>query len=395
MSKQDYYTTLGVDRGVDEKALKSAYRKLAMQYHPDKNPGDDAAEAKFKQINEAYAVLSDGQKRAAYDRFGHDGVDGMAAGGGPGGGGQQGYGDFEDLVRSAFGSNFDDIFGDFFGRSRGGGGGQTGGGRGSDLRYDLEISLEDAFAGKDVEIKVPSAETCGHCGGNGAEPGTDIETCPTCGGAGRIRTQQGFFAMERTCPRCGGQGQYVKIPCRECDGVGRVRTERTLSVKIPAGVEDGMRIRLAGEGDAGPRGGGRGDLYIFISVRPHDIFERDGADLYCRAPVTMASAALGGEVELPTIEGGRVKVRIPEGAQTGRQVRLRGKGVTKLRTPARGDMYVELFVETPTRLTDKQRELLESFAELSGEECHPEHKNFFDRAKRFWDNISGQDAPSN
>lgn len=392
MSKQDYYATLGVDRGADAKALKSAYRKLAMQYHPDKNPGDTAAEARFKQINEAYAVLSDGQKRAAYDQYGHAGVDGMAGGGGGGGAGAGQYGDFEDLVRSAFGSNFDDVFGDFFGRSRGGSGGPSGSSRGSDLRYDLEISLDDAFAGKAVEIKVPSAEVCDHCGGNGAEPGTEIETCPTCNGTGRIRTQQGFFAMERTCPRCGGQGRYVKIPCRKCDGVGRVRTERTLSVKIPPGVEDGMRIRLAGEGDAGAHGGGRGDLYIFVSVRQHDLFERDGSNLYCRAPVTMTSAALGGELELPTIEGGRVRVRIPEGAQTGRQVRLRGKGMVGLRTPARGDMFVELFVETPTKLTEKQRELLEAFAEESGEDCHPDHKNFFDRAKRFWDDISGGDA---
>ncbi len=387
MSKADYYQTLGVDRTADDKALKSAYRKLAMQYHPDRNPNDAEAETRFKQINEAYAVLSDAQKRAAYDRYGHAGVDGMAGAGANGAGG---YADFEDIVRSAFGSNFDDIFGDFFGRTRGGSS-HGGPGRGSDLRYDLEIDLEDAFDGKSVEIRVPSAETCGRCGGNGAEPGTDIETCPTCSGAGRVRAQQGFFTMERTCPRCGGQGRYVKIPCGDCDAVGRVRTERTLSVKIPAGVEDGMRIRLAGEGDAGPRGGARGDLYIFVSVRPHDLFERDGGDLYCRAPVPMATAALGGEIELPTIEGGRVNVRIPEGSQTGRQIRLRGKGMPKLRTPNRGDMYVEVFVETPTRLSAKQRDLLEKFCAEGGEHCHPAHKSFFDRAKQFWEDISGRE----
>ncbi len=386
----DYYQTLGVDRSADEKALKSAYRKLAMQYHPDRNPDDPAAEAKFKEVNEAYAVLSDDQKRSAYDRMGHAAFS-QSNGAGPGPG--QGFEGFEDLVRSAFGSNFDDLFGEFFGRGGPGmrGGPRNGPARGADLRYDMEITLEDSYRGKAVEIKVPTTETCDHCGGDGAEPGTEIEICPTCNGLGRVRTTQGFFTMERTCPTCGGQGRYVKTPCRKCDGVGRVRAERTLSVKIPAGVEDGTRIRLAGEGDAGARGGPRGDLYIFISVRPHELFERDGADLYCRAPVPMTTAALGGEVEIPTIEGGRVRVRVPEGSQTGRKVRLRAKGMTRLRAATHGDMYVELLVETPTRLNARQKELLEAFAEESGEDCHPEHKNFFDRAKRFWDDIAGAD----
>lgn len=386
---EDYYQILGVDRTADEKALKSAYRKLAMQHHPDRNPGDAAAEAKFKDINAAYAVLSDPEKRRVYDQVGHAA---FSQANGMGGGGQNFEG-FEDLVRSAFGSSFDDLFGEFFGR--GGPGprrGRSGPARGADLRFDLEISLEDAYGGKTVEIAVPSTETCDRCNGDGAEPGTEIEVCPTCNGLGRVRATQGFFTMERTCPTCGGQGRYLKTPCRKCDGVGRVRVERMLSVKIPPGVEDGTRIRLAGEGDAGARGGPRGDLYIFVSIRPHEIFERDGADLYCRAPVPMTTAALGGEIEIPTIEGGRVKVRTPEGSQTGRKVRLRGKGMTRLRSAAHGDMYVELFVETPTRLNARQKELLEAFADESGEDCHPEHKSFFERAKRFWDGIAGADG---
>jgi molecular chaperone DnaJ len=385
MEKRDYYEVLGVGRDADEKALKAAYRKLAMKYHPDRNEGCTDAEAKFKEINEAYAILADAEKRAAYDRFGHAGLNGM--GGGAGG---AGYADFEDLVRSAFGGSFDDLFGDLFGR-RGGMGRRGGPGRGADLRHDLEITLEDSFNGKSVEVKVPSAETCEACDGSGAEPGTQVEACPTCGGAGRVRATQGFFTMERTCPRCGGQGRYVKDPCRECDGAGRVRTTRTLQVKIPAGVEDGTRIRLAGEGDAGPRGGPRGDLYIFVSVRPHDIFERDGPNLYCRAPVPMVTAALGGEIEIPTIEGGKVKVKVPEGSQTGRKVRLKGKGMTRLRAPERGDMYVELFVETPTKLNARQRELLQEFCKESCADCNPECDGFVKKAKRFWDGLAGGD----
>ncbi len=386
MEKRDYYDVLGVGREADEKALKAAYRQLAMKFHPDRNAGCADSESKFKEINEAYAILSDAEKRAAYDRFGHAGVNG--AGGGPGGG--AGYADFEDLVRNAFGGSFDDLFGDLFGRA----GGMRGRGparRGADLRHDLEISLDDAFSGKAVDVKIASAEACDACDGSGAEPGSKIETCPTCGGMGRVRATQGFFTMERACHRCGGQGKYVKDPCRKCDGAGRVRVVRKLQVKIPAGVEDGTRIRLAGEGDAGPHGAPRGDLYIFVSVRPHDIFERDGPNLYCRAPVAMVTASLGGEIEIPTIEGGKVKVKVPDGSQTGRKVRLKGKGMSRLRAPERGDMYVELFVETPTKLSPRQRELLEEFCKESGDDCNPECDGFVKKAKRFWDGLAGGD----
>lgn len=384
---QDYYDILGVDRRADEKTLKSAYRKKAMEFHPDRNPDNPEAEAKFKQVNEAYATLSDADKRRRYDQMGHNAYRQSSS---MGGGAGASAADFEEMVRSAFGGSFDDLFGEMFGR--GGRGGRPGGAaRGQDLRYDVELELEDVFAGKAVEIDVPSAETCDRCDGSGAEPGSSIETCPTCNGAGAVRMSQGLFTMQRTCPTCGGQGQYVKDPCRACDGVGRVRKEKTLQVNIPAGVEDGTRVRLAGEGDQGARGGPRGDLYVFVSVRPHDLFERDGTDLYCRAPIPMVTAALGGETELPTIDGGRVKVRVPEGAQTGRRVRVRGKGMTALRSQTRGDMIVELFVETPTQLNPRQRELLAEFCEESCEDCHPEHKSFFERARRFWDNLSGQD----
>lgn len=382
---RDYYEILGVERSADAAALKSAYRKLAMQFHPDRNPDDAEAEARFKEVNEAYAVLSDDQKRAAYDRHGHAGVNGAAGGGG--------FGDFEDLVRSAFGSNFDDLFGELFGRGGGGGRARGGPGRGADLRYDLEIELEEAYRGKNVEITVPSSETCTRCDGSGAEPGTKVTTCPTCNGSGVVRTSQGFFTMQRTCPTCGGQGRYVETPCTACDGVGRVRSTRTLPVSIPGGIEDGTRIRLAGEGDAGARGGPRGDLYIFVTVRPHDIFERDGMDLYCRAPVPVTIAALGGEIEMPTIEGDKVRVKIGEGSQTGKRLRLKGKGMPRLRSPQRGDMYVEVFVETPSRLNPRQRQLLEELAREMGEDCHPEHKSFFDRARKFWDELAGKETP--
>jgi molecular chaperone DnaJ len=386
-AKRDYYEVLGVARDADEAAMKSAYRKLAMKHHPDKNAGCTDAEARFKEVNEAYAALSDPQKRAAYDRFGHQGLNGA------GGANGQNFHDFEDLVRGAFGGSFDDLFGELFGgaaQARGGARRRSSGpARGADLRYDLEIELEDAFAGKEVEIQVPAAETCGTCTGSGAAPGSTVETCKSCGGAGAVRTTQGFFTMQRTCPTCGGQGRYVTNPCKSCDGVGRVRATRKLAVRVPPGVSDGTRIRLAGEGEAGPQNGPRGDLYIFISVRPHDIFERDGSDLYCRTPVAMVTAALGGEIEIPTIDGGRVKVKVPEGSQTGKRVRLKAKGMSELRTETRGDMVVELFVETPTKLTPRQRELLESFCAESSEGCHPEHQGFLKRAKRFWDGLGG------
>ena len=359
-----------------------------MQYHPDRNPGDAEAEAKFKEVGEAYAILSDEQKRAAYDRMGHAAFEAGGGGQGPFGGagpfgGGAGAADFADLFR--------DVFGDAFGMGGGRGGRRSGPGRGADLRFDLDITLEDAFNGKEATIKVPTAMTCERCEGNGAEPGTSLDTCPACHGQGRIRRTQGFFTMEQTCPQCGGQGQYVTDPCKDCDGVGRVRQTRELKVQIPAGVEDGTRIRLAGEGEAGARGGPRGDLYIFIGVRPHDLFERDGPNLYCRAPTPMVTAALGGGVHVPTIEGGKAEMNIPAGAQTGRRMRLKGKGMPRMRGGPRGDMIVELFVETPQHLCDRQKELLKEFCELSGDKCNPDSTGFLGKMKRFWDDVTDQD----
>lgn len=385
MSKRDYYEILGVGKTADAKTLKSAFRKKAMECHPDRHPDDPEAEARFKELNEAYGILSDEQKRSAYDRMGHRAFEQGGMGGGAG------FQDFGDIFSQIFGGGatgggFADMFG-------GGAGGRRGQQvqRGSDLRYEMEISLEDAFAGKEVDIQVPIAEDCERCDGTGAEPGSHVETCPTCGGTGRVRTQQGFFTMERPCGTCGGQGEYIANPCRHCDGVGQVRVQTDIDVSIPAGIEDGTRIRLSGQGDSAPKQGGatgqRGDLYIFISVKPHDIFEREGPNLFCRAPVPMTVAALGGDVEIPTIDGGRSKIKIPDGAQTGKRMRLRGKGMNVLRSNQRGDMYVELSVETPSKLTKRQRELLEEFAEESGLDTSPESQNFFDKAKRFWDDL--------
>ena len=385
MAKRDYYEVLGVDKGADAKTMKSAFRKKAMECHPDRHPDDAGAEARFKELNEAYGILSDDQKRAAYDRMGHSAFEQGGMGGGAG------FQDFGDIFSQIFGGGaagggFADMFG--------GGGGRRGQQvqRGSDLRYEMEITLEEAFAGKDIDIKVPIAEDCDRCEGIGAEPGASVETCSTCGGAGRVRTQQGFFTMERACSTCGGQGEYVSNPCKQCDGQGQARIQTELDVSIPAGVEDGTRIRLSGQGDAAPRRGSngngqRGDLYVFVSVKPHDLFERDGANLFCRAPVPMTVAALGGDVEIPTIDGGRSKIKIPEGSQSGKRLRLRSKGMSVLRSSQRGDMYVELGVETPSKLSKKQRELLEEFAEVSGDESSPESANFFGRAKRFWDGL--------
>ncbi len=378
MSKRDYYEVLGVAKTANEKELKSAFRKKAMECHPDRHPDDPEAEARFKELNEAYGILSDGDKRAAYDRMGHRAFEQ----GGMGGGGFQDFGDIFSQIFGGAGGGFADMFG--------GGGRQQRGQRGSDLRYEMEISLEEAYAGKELEIDVPISESCERCDGMGAEPGASIDTCSTCGGAGRVRTQQGFFTMERACPTCGGQGEYVSDPCRSCDGSGQTRVDTKLDVNIPAGVEDGTRIRLSGQGDAAPKRGGtgqRGDLYIFVSVRPHDLFERDGAHLYCRAPVPMTIAALGGEVEIPTIDGGRSKIKIPEGSQSGKRMRLRGKGMSVLRSANRGDMYVELTVETPSKLNARQKELLQEFAREGGDEISPASKNFFDKAKNFWDNL--------
>ena len=384
MAKRDYYEVLGVDKTADAKTMKSAFRKKAMECHPDRHPDDEGAEARFKELNEAYGILSDDQKRSAYDRMGHRAFE--QGGGGAGAGGFQDFGDIFSQIfgGAAGGGGFSDMFG-------GGGGRQQRQARGSDLRYEMEITLEESFAGKDMDITVPIAEDCERCDGVGAEPGASVETCSTCGGAGRVRTQQGFFTMERACSTCGGQGEYVSNPCRQCDGQGQERKQTTLDVSIPAGVEDGTRIRLTGQGDAAPGrsgGGQRGDLYIFISTKPHQLFERDGANLYCNAPVPMATAALGGEIEIPTIDGGRSKIKIPEGSQSGKRMRLRGKGMSVLRSTQRGDMYVELSVETPSKLSKRQREILEEFASESGVDTSPASKNFFDKAKRFWDDLT-------
>ena len=390
MSKRDFYEILGVTKSADEKTLKVAYRKLAMEFHPDRNPGDDAAEAKFKEVGEAYAILSDGDKRAAYDRMGH------AAFEQGGNGGYSGQGPFGAGGAAEFADIFEQVFGDAFGRGGGRrGGSHTGPARGNDLRFDLEVSLEDAFTGKETTITVPTAMNCERCDGQGNEPGTELESCPTCHGAGRIRRSQGLFTMEQTCPQCGGRGQYVKTPCQDCDGVGRVRKNRTLTVNIPAGVEDGTRIRLAGEGEAGARGGPRGDLYLFLSAKPHEIFERDGPNLYCRTPASMVSAALGATVEVPTIDGGKAELKIPAGAQTGRRMRLRGKGMPRLRGGPRGDMVIELFVETPRNLCDRQKELLKEFCSLSGEGCNPDSDGFFHKVKQFWSDVTTDDGRPN
>jgi molecular chaperone DnaJ len=381
---RDYYEVLGVARGCDDAALKAAFRKMAMEHHPDRNGGCENASSRFKEINEAYSVLSDAQKRAAYDRFGHAGVNGPQ--GGPGG---FGGADANDI--------FNDVFGDVFGEMFGGGRRQSNGPqRGQDLRYDLEITLEQAYAGAEVEIKVPAAITCEVCDGSGAKPGTSPTVCGTCGGAGRVRATQGFFAVERACPRCSGTGRLVLDPCQNCHGHGQVRRERILSVRIPAGVDDGARIRLAGEGDAGARGGPRGDLYLFLSVIPHELFERDGLDLLCTVPVPMTVAALGGDIDAPCLLGGencdgsnRMTVKVPEGAQTGKTVRLKGKGMPSLRSRQRGDLVVELFVETPTQLSARQKELLQELAGLCGEKQNPKSANFVGKAKRFWEEVTG------
>ncbi len=383
---RDYYEILGVERSADDGALKASFRKLAMEHHPDRNGGCGEAEGRFKEINEAYSVLSDPQKRAAYDRFGHAGVNGSGGGGG-GGNGQ--FHDVNDIFNEVFG----DVFGDMFG----GRGRQRGGpARGQDLRYDLEITLEQAYAGSEVEITVPASINCESCEGSGAKAGTSPTVCGSCGGAGRVRASQGFFSIERACPRCGGSGRLVLDPCQDCRGHGQLRKERTLQVRIPAGVDDGARIRLAGEGDAGARGGPRGDLYIFLSVRPHDLFDREGLDLLCTVPVPMGVAALGGEIEAPCLMGGedcdgncKIDVKVPEGSQTGRTVRLKGRGMPSLRSRERGDLVVELFVETPTRLTARQKELMREFSEICGEQQHPKSANFIGKAKRFWEDVTG------
>ncbi|KEG21219.1 molecular chaperone DnaJ [Bartonella bacilliformis] len=379
--KVDYYAVLGVTRECDDKKLKSAFRKLAMQYHPDRNPGDKEAEQKFKEIGEAYEILKDPQKRAAYDRFGHAAFDNNSRGG-----------------ASPFGSGFSasggfaDIFEDFFGEVMGGGHRKRSNGRerGADLSYNMEVTLEEAFAGKTVQINIPSLIMCDACEGSGAKKGYEPQTCGICHGTGRVRAAQGFFSIERTCSKCHGRGEIITDPCLKCHGTRRVEKTRSLRVSVPVGIEDGTRIRLSGEGDPGSRGGPAGDLYIFLSIKPHEFFQRDGADLHCRVPISMTTAALGGEFEVADLEGIQSRVKVPEGTQNGRQFRLKGKGMPILRQQARGDLYIHITIETPQKLTQEQRELLQQFDKLSNHENSPQSHGFFSRMKEFFENISSQ-----
>jgi molecular chaperone DnaJ len=370
MNKRCYYETLECQKGATVEALKSSYRKLAMKFHPDKNPGDATAEIKFKEISEAYDVLKDDQKRAAYDRFGHAAFEnGM--------GGRGGGNPFD------FAGSFSDVFEDFFGDLMGGRKARRGN-RGQDLRYNLQISLEEAFRGRTAEIEVPSTIACEACNGSGAEAGHTAETCPTCAGHGKVRATQGFFTIERSCSACRGSGKIIRHPCKTCRGAGVVQKDRVLSVDIPPGVEEGTRIRLSGEGAAGLGGGPNGDLYVFLSVAEHAIFQRDGHSLHCRAPVSFVTASLGGSIEVPTLDGGRAKVAIPEGTQSGRQFRLKGKGMPVLRSAQRGDLYIEVAVETPVKLNKRQKELLREFETSSQSGTHPEAEGFLARLKEFW-----------
>ena len=373
MSKADYYETLGVSSDADAKVLKSAFRKKAMDCHPDRNPGDAEAESRFKDLNEAYEALKDPQKRAAYDRFGHAAFEN-------GGGGAGGFG----------GGSMGDIFEDIFGDMMGGRSGRNSNDRerGADLRFNMEISLEEAYLGKTAEVEVPTSVTCETCSGNGAKPGTSPSTCGTCGGNGRVRANQGFFSIERTCPSCQGRGKVITDPCGNCSGSGRTSENRSLSVNVPAGIEDGTRIRLAGEGEAGLRGGPTGDLYIFLSVQPHEFFQRDGADIFCRVPISMTTAALGGQFEVGTVEGSKTRVKVPEGTQSGKQFRLRSKGMPVLRSNQTGDMYIQVSIETPQNLTTRQREILREFERVSSEDNSPESSGFFTRMKGFFDNLA-------
>lgn len=374
MSKRDYYEVLGVERGTSEKDIKKAYRRVAMKFHPDRNPDNKEAEEKFKEASEAYEVLSDAQKRSAYDQYGHDAVSGNAGAGGFGGG----EGNFSDI--------FGDVFGDIFG---GGGGGRSRGpARGSDLRYNLDVDLEAAVKGTEVKIRIPTLVACKPCDGSGAKKGSSPVTCTTCGGVGQVRMQQGFFSVQQTCPNCRGQGKMISDPCTSCHGQGRVEETKTLSVKVPPGVDTGDRIRLGGEGEAGPDGGPAGDLFVQINVRPHKIFERDGKHLYCEVPISIVDAALGGELEVPTLDG-RVKLKIPEETQTGKLFRLRGKGVSPVRGGATGDLLCRVAVETPANLTKSQKALLKQLQESFDKEGNqsPKKSSWFEGVKNFFDDM--------
>ncbi|MEE9195968.1 MAG: molecular chaperone DnaJ [Alphaproteobacteria bacterium] len=375
MAKQDYYEALGVDRSPSADVMKKAYRKLAMKYHPDRNQGDKSAEHKFKEVSEAYEVLRDEQKRAAYDRFGHAAFEGS--------GGPQAA-DFNFNFSTGFADIFDEMFGDFMGSRRG----RTSSGKGADLRFNLEITLEQAFSGKQTTIRVPTSVSCDACQGSGAAKGSRPVPCPTCHGQGKVRAQQGFFTIERTCQACHGAGNVIQNPCSDCQGAGRVRKEKTLSVNIPAGVEDGTRIRLSNEGEAGVRGGPQGDLYIFLSIANHKFFQRDGSNIYCQVPISMTTAALGGTIEVPTVEGHRARVTVPSGTQSGHKFRLRNKGMSVMRSGARGDMYIQATIETPVNLTRQQKELLNEFEQAgSPKRTSPQSEGFFSKVKELWEDL--------
>jgi len=378
MAKRCYYDILGISRAAQDNEIKAAFRRMAKECHPDRCNGDPNAETRFKEVNEAYEALKDPQRRAAYDRFGHAAFDGALGGGG----GSHVFGSDFSASMSAM---FDDLFGEFMNQRRPRQ--RSGRERGADLRYNMEIALAEAYNGKTAQIRVPTSVTCESCSGSGAKTGTSPTTCRTCGGGGKVRASQGFFTIERTCHTCQGRGETIETPCPSCHGAGRVMRERTLSVTIPIGVEDGTRIRLAGEGEAGVRGGPPGDLYIFLSIKPHEFFQRDGADLFCRVPIAMTTAALGGQIEVPTIDGGRNRVRIPEGTESSKQFRLKTKGMPVLRSKQQGDLYIQVEVETPKNLSAKQRELLKSFEDASNSNTSPASTGFFARVKEFFEGI--------
>ena len=376
MSKRDYYEVLGINKSANKDEIKKAYRKLALKYHPDKNKGDKAAEEKFKEASEAYHVLSDDKRKNNYDQFGHAAFQGA--------GGQGGFGNFD--FSSSFSDIFEDVFGDFgFGSSTGSRRGRSNN-RGSDLRYDVSIDLDDAFTGTEKKINYTTFKKCKTCLGSGAKPGSKPAACNYCGGQGKIRSNQGFFTIQQTCPECSGVGEKITNPCKNCSGMGKIQSSESVSVKIPKGVDDGTRIRLAGKGEAGSKGGAYGDLYLFVSVEPHSIFKRSEENLYYELPISIADAALGTTVEVPSIDGGKTKIKIPSGTQSGKQLRLKGKGMPILRRNISGDLYIRIITEVPTSLTKKQKELLEEFKKLEDTKSNPLIKTFFDKAKRFWKN---------
>lgn len=377
MSQRDYYDVLGVERSAEQNDIKRAYRKLAMKYHPDRNPDDEKAAESFREVTEAYEVLSDNDKRTRYDQYGHAGVNDQMGGFGAGG--------FQDS--SAF-HDFGDLFGNVFGGFGGGGSAQQGN-HGADLRYNLTISLEEAAAGKEVELDIPKHEQCDTCTGSGARPGTNPVPCSTCGGHGQVQMQQGFFAVRRTCPSCQGSGKKIESPCVSCGGTGRKKVKKNLKVKIPAGVYDGAQVRVGGEGEAGTQGGATGDLFIVVRIKEHSMFERDGADLHCEMPITFPQATLGAEVDAPTLDG-KVKIRIPAGTESGRVFRLRGHGVKDVRVRQKGDLFVRVQIAVPKKLTSEQEELLKQFAKATGDEVYPERSSFLDKAKKLWDDLAGE-----